>query len=109
MSKRSDIEYIHRVKGISYKEARSLYHKNGDDLYKALGLNIDLSYFSSLVECLSEFIDHVAEATFKVGEAIAEIVNSIDWDEVAQAYNEAKRKLEDETIEVPDNYFSEEE
>lgn len=114
MGKRSDIEYIHKVKGISYKEARSLYHKNGDDLYKALSLNIDLSYLdnidlSSLAECLSEAINHIAEATFKVGEAIAEIVNSIDWDKVARAYNEAKRELEDNSIEIPDNYFNEEE
>lgn len=114
MSKRSDIEYIHNVKGISYKEARSLYHKNGDDLYKALDIDITLSYLdkidlSLLAECLSEFINHIAEATFKVGEAISEIVNSIDWEEVARAYNESKRDLKDNSIELPDAYFNEEE
>lgn len=94
MSKRSDIEYIHNVKGISYKEARSLYHKNGDDLYKALDLDITLSYLdkidlSSLAECLSEAINHIAEA-----------INHIA--------NDYKRELEDNSIEIPDNYFNEE-
>lgn len=110
MSKRSDIEYIHNVKGISYKEARSLYHKNGDDLYKALDLDITLSYLdkidlSFLAECLNEVIDHIAE----IGKAIVEIVNNIDWEEVARGYNEAKKELEDNSIEIPDNYFNEEE
>lgn len=114
MSKRSDIEYIHKVKGISYKEARSLYHKNGDDLYKALDIDITLSYLdkidlSLLADTLSEFIEHIAEATLKIGEAISEIVNSIDWDEFARGYIEAKRELEDEAVEIPDNYFNEEE
>ena len=108
MSKRSDIEFIHNVKGISYKEARSLYHKNGDDLYKALDLDITLSSLSSLADTLSEVIDHIAEAAYKIVEAISEIVNSIDWEEIARAYNEAKRELEDETIEIPDTYFNEE-
>lgn len=114
MSKRSDIEYIHKVKGISYKEARSLYHKNGDDLYKALDIDITLSYLdkidlSSLAECLSEAINHIAEAAYKIGEAISEIVNNIDWDELARGYIETKRELEDNSIEIPDNYFNEEE
>ena len=109
MSKRSDIEYIHNVKGISYKEARSLYHKNGDDLYKALDLDINLSPLSSLAEGLSEAIDHIAEAAYKIGEAISEIVNNIDWEEVARAYTEYKRELEDNSIEIPDKYFNEEE
>lgn len=108
MSKRSDIEYIHNVKGISYKEARSLYHKSGDDLYKALDLDITLSSLSSLADTLSEAIEHIAEAAYKIGEAIADIVNSIDWDEIARAYNEVKRDLEDNSIEIPDTYFNEE-
>lgn len=113
MSKRSDIEYIHNVKGISYKEARSLYHKNGDDLYKALDIDITLSYLdkidlSLLADTLNEFIEHIAEAAYKIGEAISEIVNNIDWDEVARGYIETKRELEDNSIEIPDNYFNEE-
>lgn len=108
MSKRSDIEYIHNVKGISYKEARSLYHKSGDDLYKALDLDITLSSLASLADTLSEVIEHIAEAAYKIGEAISEIVNSIDWEDVVRRYNEAKRELEDNSIEIPDTYFNEE-
>ena len=100
MSKRKDIEYIHNVKGISYKEARRLYHDNGDDLIKSLGFDY---------EQLGEALSHIAEAAYKIGEAISEIVNNIDWEEVARAYNEAKRDLEDNSIEIPDNYFNEEE
>lgn len=99
MSKRKDIEYIHNVKGISYKEARRLYHDNGDDLCKALDLDITLSSLSSLTDTLSEFIKHIAEAAYKIGEAIVEIVNSIDWKEVLDNINN--------NIEVSDDYFKE--
>lgn len=109
MSKRKDIDFIHNVKGISYKEARRLYHDSGDDLFKALGIvdfesidNIDLK---PLVEYLNEVINHIARGAALLADGIVNFVNAIDWEEIAQAANKALEA--DKTIEISDEYFKE--
>ena len=89
MSKRKDIELIHQVKGISYGEARRLYKENGEDVNKALGLDKALELASPLIEALSKYLDTVLNA-------MAEVINSIEWDKLLEACKEInKEELED--------------
>ena len=75
MSKRKDIEYIHKVTGLSYGESRRLYKENGEDLYKALGLEESL-------KAISDIIPAICEALTNVINSICESINSIDWSNV---------------------------
>ena len=75
MSKRKDIEFIHKVTGLSYGESRRLYKENGEDLYKALGLEESLKAISDIIPDVSETITNVINSMCK-------LINSIDWSNV---------------------------
>lgn len=75
MSKRKDIEYIHKVKSISYKEARRLYKDNGEDLLRALELDEALK---SIADTLPDIVESLINAVKSARELIA----SFDWGSV---------------------------
>lgn len=89
MSKRKDIELIHQVTGLSYGEARRLYKENGEDVNKALGLDKALELIDPLMEALSKCVDPIINA-------IAEFINSIDWDKVLEACNKGLNEVNKE-------------
>ena len=72
MSKRKDIEFIHKVKGISYKEARRLYKDNGEDLLRALDLELAL-------KSIADTIPVVVEGLINTINSACELIASIDW------------------------------
>lgn len=89
MSKRKDIEYIHQVKGISYGEARRLYKNSGEDINKALGLDKALEEISLIIPDLSKAIETISNA-------IAEFINSIEWDKFLEACNKTLEEVNKE-------------
>lgn len=91
MSHNRDIEFLHEVTGEPYAVCRRKMKAAHWDLYKALG-------YPSFDE-ISSAIEGVAEAAVEVAKAIANIIESIDWNEVSRLAAEAK------AIELdPDNY-----
>lgn len=91
MSKRDDIKLIKEVKEISYSEARKLYHENGDDLIKALDLDITL-------KALTDSIPMLAEAIRDTITTMCEAIRDIDWAKAIEAVSnieEVKNVSED--------------
>ena len=72
MSKRKDIEYIHKVTGLSYGESRRLYKENGEDLLLALGIE-------DALKRISESIPAIFEGLTKSINSFCEVIRSIDW------------------------------
>lgn len=90
MSKRKDIEYIHQVTGLSYRESRRLYKEKGEDLFLALGLEETLKEIGLL---MPDIVQGLANAITTFTEAIA----NIDWSKAVDAYiNSLKEVNEDE-------------
>lgn len=89
MSKRKDIEYIHQVTGLSYGESRRLYKENGEDVNKALGLD-------KAIELLNPIIPVISKAVENIVNAIADFINSIDWDKVLEACNKTLEEANEE-------------
>lgn len=88
MSKRKDIEYIHKVTGLSYGEARRLYKDSGEDLYKALGLEEALKEVGLIIPDISQAIN-------KLVSDILEDIASIDWSKISEALLEASKNIEE--------------
>lgn len=88
MSKRKDIEYIHKVTGLSYGEARRLYKDSGEDLYKALGLEEALKEVGLIIPDISQAIN-------KLVSDILEVIASIDWSKISEALLEASKNIEE--------------
>ena len=91
MSKRKDIEYIHKVKGISYKEARRLYKDNGEDLLRALGIELAL-------KSIADMIPVVVEGLINTINSISEFIASTDWRAVIEELK-SNNDIEDKDIE----------
>lgn len=92
MSKRKDIEYIHKVTGLSYGEARRLYKDSGEDLYKALGLEEALKEVGLIIPDISQAIN-------KLVSDILEVINSINWDKVLEPCNKTLDEINKEELE----------
>ena len=91
MSKRKDIEIIHNVKGISYKEARRLYKDNGEDLLRALGIELAL-------KSIADMIPVVVEGLINTINSISEFIASTDWRAVIEELK-SNNDIEDKDIE----------
>lgn len=99
MSKRKDIEYIHKVKGISYKEARRLYKDNGEDLLRALELELAL-------KSIADTIPIVVEGLVNTINSVCELIASIDWREVIEELK-SNNDIEDIMSNIEEVYLNE--
>lgn len=90
MSKRKDIEYIHKVTGLSYGESRRLYKEKGEALLLALGLE---EAFKKISLAIPDICQSLANAINTITEAIA----NIDYSKALEAYiNSLEEVNEDE-------------
>jgi len=88
MSKRKDIEYIHKVTGLSYGESRRLYKASGEDINKALGLD-------KAIEAIGLLITDLCQAFDNVSKVILEVINNIDWSKLSEAILEASKNIKE--------------
>lgn len=79
MSKRKDIEYIHKVTGLSYGESRRLYKEKGENLILALGLEEALKEIDLL-------IPDIFQGLTKAIDTLTEALVNIDWSKAVETY-----------------------
>ena len=103
MSKNKDIEALHRITGEPYRVCRAKMKANGWDLWNALGLNI----FDSLASAIVNATIANTTAFTPVIDAICETVNSIDWEELAKAAADLKRRQDERLIQCTAEHCTE--
>lgn len=83
MSKRKDIEFIHKVTGLSFGESRRLYKANGENLLLALGLEENL-------KSIAEAIPDICKGLSNAINSFCETFKNIDWSQIVKMKGEAE-------------------
>ena len=87
MSKRKDIEYLHNITGLSYKECRAMYKEAKEDLYKTPPFK---PLRDALETSFNSILPEITKALEIFRDTIIKVIDSIDWDSINEALDKIR-------------------